>query len=111
MNHPFSGEFDAQAPVTLNGTVTELHWSDPHVVLQVDAKENGGEVKNWRVEMGTLAEMENHGWTETTLKQGERITIQGNRAKSKSQPNFASARVIETAGGKKLTATSACHPA
>jgi len=108
MNHPMAREFDAKAPVTLTGTVTELDWSDPHVVLHVDAKENGGDVKHWRVEMGTLDEMEHHGWTETTLTQGDRITVQGNRAKEES--NFASARVIETAGGKKLSATSACHP-
>jgi hypothetical protein len=108
MNHPMAHEFDAKAPVTLTGTVTQMDWSDPHVVLHVDAKENGGDVKHWRVEMGTLDEMEHHGWTETTLKRGDRITVQGNRAKAES--HFASARMIETAGGKQLSATSVCHP-
>jgi len=108
MNHPMAGEFDAKAPVTLTGTVTQLDWSDPHVVLHVDAKENGGDLKHWRVEMGTLDEMEDNGWTETTLKQGDRITVQGNRAKSEA--NFASARTVETSAGKKLSAKSVCHP-
>jgi Family of unknown function (DUF6152) len=106
MNHPFNGEFDEKKPLTLKGTVKEVNWSDPHVTVQLETKENG-QTKDWRVEMGSLSEMENNGWTETTMKAGDRITIEGNPAKSES--NFASARTVEVAG-KKLSAASECHP-
>jgi Family of unknown function (DUF6152) len=109
MNHPFNGEFDDKKSITLTGTVKEVHWSDPHVVVQVEANEkSGGQAKSWRVEMGSLAEMEHNGWTETTVKPGDRVTIEGNPAKSNS--NFASARMVQVAGGKKLSAASECHP-
>jgi len=109
MNHVFSGEFDEKKSVTLKGTVKEVDWSDPHVLVHVEAKEPSGQSKNWRVEMDSLAEMEQHGWTEGTVKPGDRITIEGNLAKA--EPYFASARTVEVAGGRKLSAASECHPA
>ena len=106
--HPNNHEFDHQKPITLTGTVKEVDWNDPHVVVHIAAKEKGGQTKDWRVEMGSLDEMENQGWTDSTIKPGDRITIQGNQAKS--EPNFASARMVELASGKKMPAASECHP-
>jgi hypothetical protein len=36
-HHPFSAEFDATAPVRLQGKVTRVDWSNPHVVIQISA--------------------------------------------------------------------------
>ena len=107
MNHVNTHEFNEQKSLTLTGTVKEVHWSDPHVLVHLEAKENG-QTKNWRVEMGSIAEMEHNGWTESTVKRGDRVTVEGNPAKS--EPNLASARRVEVPGGKKLSATSECHP-
>jgi len=106
--HSSNAEFDEQKSVTLIGTVKGVDWSDPHVLVHVEAKEASGQTKNWRVEMGSVAEMEDHGWAEDTVKLGDRITVEGNLAKS--EPCFASARMVEVPGGKKLSATSECHP-
>jgi hypothetical protein len=107
--HAGTHDFDEQKSVTLTGTVKEVNWSDPHVLVHVEAKEAGGQAKNWRVEMGSVAEMAHHGWSENTVKPGDRVTIEGNPAKS--EPNFASARMVEVPGGRKLSAASECHPA
>jgi hypothetical protein len=106
MNHATNHEFDEKKSLTLTGTVKEVDWSDPHVLVHIEAKENG-QSKNWRVEMGSIDEMEHLGWSEGTMKPGDRVTVEGNPAKSESY--FASARMIEVAG-KKLSAASECHP-
>ena len=98
--HSSNAEFDEQKSVTLIGTVKGVDWSDPHVLVHVEAKEASGQTKNWRVEMGSVAEMEDHGWAEDTVKLGDRITVEGNLAKS--EPCFASARMVEVPGGKKF---------
>ncbi len=103
-HHPFDSEFDVQAPVTLTGMVTTLDWTDPHVVIHVDVKDTSGQTRNWNLETGSLAEMEKNGWTKTTLKQGDQITVQGYRAKS--EPYVASARMIELPGRKKLSSAA-----
>jgi Family of unknown function (DUF6152) len=103
-HHPFDSEFDARAPMSLTGTVTKYDWVDPHVIVYVDVKDASGQTRNWHMETGSLAEMGKNGWTKATLKEGDRITIQGYRAKS--EPYFASARVIELPGGKKMSSVS-----
>ena len=46
--------------------------------------------------------LERKGWTRSTLKGGDQITVQGYRAKS--EPFVAAARMIELPGGTKLVA-------
>jgi hypothetical protein len=106
--HAGSNDFDEQKSVTLTGTVKEVNWTDPHVLVRIEAKEAGGQAKNWRIEMGSPAEMAHHGWAADTMKPGDRITIEGNPAKS--DPYFASARMVQVPGGRRLSAASECHP-
>ncbi len=38
--------YDRENPVTLEGTVTELVWANPHVALFVDVEDENGKVVN-----------------------------------------------------------------
>lgn len=101
-HHPFSAEFDANAPVRLTGTVMEVVWSNPHVVIRMTAT-GTNENRSWTVEAASPADLARKGWSQDTLKSGDQITVQGFRAKS--EPTTASARVIELPGGKKMSAS------
>jgi hypothetical protein len=35
-HHPFSSEFDANAPVHLTGKITQVDWNNPHVMISHD---------------------------------------------------------------------------
>jgi hypothetical protein len=100
-HHPFSAEFDAQAPLTLSGAVTQVVWNEPHVYVHVDVKDPGGQTRNWNLELASPVMLTSKGWSKDTLKQGEVITVKGYRAKS--EPFVAAARTIEMPGGKKLS--------
>jgi hypothetical protein len=39
---PFDVEFDTNAPVLLNGTITKVDWADPHIVVQLGIVDAGG---------------------------------------------------------------------
>src|SRR5690349_18867842 len=80
-HHSFALEFDGDNPVTLNGTVTRVTWSNPHVYTWVKAKDDKGKSATWKVEMGSPADLIKSGWTKTTLKSGSKVTIRGWRAK------------------------------
>ena len=99
-HHPFDTEFDAKAPITINGTVKSLDWRGPHVMIHVDAKDDQGQMKTWDLETASPEEMTTMGWTPTMLKSGDQITVQGYRAKS--EPTVVAARTIEIPGGKKM---------
>jgi hypothetical protein len=100
-HHPFSAEFDAQAPLTLSGIVTKVNWANPHVSVRVNAKDQSGQTRNWNLELASPAMLARKGWTKESLKIGEVITIKGYRAKS--EPFTAAARMIEMPGGKQLS--------
>src|SRR5947208_3423901 len=91
-HHPFESEFDVNAPVRLSGAVTKVDWNDPHVVVHLDVADAGGQSRNWSVEAASPNVLQRKGWQRDMLKEGQRITIQGFRAKS--EPFVAAARSI-----------------
>jgi uncharacterized protein DUF6152 len=103
-HHAFSQEFDQNKPVTLSGTVTKVQWTSPHVMTFIDVKDASGKVTNWKVEMGSPAQLTKAGWTRDKLKAGEMVTLQGWQAKNGT--NFANAEEVTMSNGEKLSAAS-----
>jgi len=103
-HHSFAAEFDAAKPANLTGTVTKIEWSNPHVWFYIDVAE-AGKVNNWGVEMGSPNGLMRVGWSRTSMKIGDVVTVEGSRAKDGS--NNANARTVTLSStGKKLFADS-----
>lgn len=50
-HHSFSATYDGNKPVTLQGKVTKLGWSNPHAHIYVDVVNKAtGKTVNWEVE-------------------------------------------------------------
>jgi Family of unknown function (DUF6152) len=68
--------YDTNKMVTAEGTVTEFRWRNPHVYVMYDVKDAQGNVVNWGAETHSPIVCENQdGWTKSTLKPGDKITI------------------------------------
>jgi hypothetical protein len=102
-HHSFAAEFDADRPLTITGTVVRLEWTNPHARLVIEAKENGKPVE-WDFELGPPNGLMRNGWTRTSLKQGQTVTISGFH--SKTQPHIANARTVKLADGRQVFAGS-----
>ena len=61
--------------VTLKGTVTAWLWTNPHVLLKMDVKDDGGNLVHWVGELVAPSNMINFGFTAGTLKPSDEITI------------------------------------
>jgi len=104
-HHSFSAEFDANKPATMQGFVTKIEWTNPHVWFYVDVKQADGSVQNWGWEMGPPHGLQARGWTRTTMKLGDEVKIDGTLAKNGSnRGNARSVTMVST--GKKLGAAS-----
>jgi uncharacterized protein DUF6152 len=103
-HHSFAAEFDNQKVVTMDGIVTKIDWTNPHVWFYMDVKDESGKITNWGFEMGPPHLLQGSGWTRTTMKLGDQIHVVGSSAKNGS--NRANARTVTTPDGKKMGAAS-----
>ena len=101
--HHGAAAYNLRKSVTLEGTVTSFDWSNPHCLLHFDAKNDAGEVKHWTIELYDPLWLARSGWTQTTLKPGDLITITFHVAKNGSANGyFRDEDGKLTAKGRKL---------
>jgi hypothetical protein len=67
-------------------------------------KDEAGQVTNWGFEMGPPHLLQAQGWTRTSMKIGDMVTIEGSLAKNGSKR--VNARRVMTIDGKRLGAAS-----
>jgi hypothetical protein len=73
--HHGGASFDTTKELTLQGTVTEWIWANPHCFLKFDAKDDTGTVRNWVVETGNPTDMSRSGWARTSFKVGDMVAV------------------------------------
>jgi len=83
-HHGFAGRYDEDHPVTVTGTVVELQFMNPHSFIIFENKDAGGKEVRWQAELGSANLLAREGWTRTTLKAGDHITIIGPQNKNGS---------------------------
>ena len=66
--------FDMAKTQTLEGTVVEFTWTNPHSSIQLDVQTPGG-VERWGVEMGSPNSMVKAGWKSNIIKAGDKVTV------------------------------------
>ena len=103
-HHSFAAEFDNNKPVKFDGTMTKLEWTNPHIWVYLDVKDAEGNVTKWQCEGGPPNTLTRNGWTKDVLKIGDKLTVEGWRAKDGS--NTCNARSIKMPDGKSVFAGS-----
>ena len=76
MAHHGVAGYDMTKTITLHGTVTKFDWSNPHVVVYVDAKNDSGELQHWTIEFASPVHMVRAGWSKNVMKPGDDIVIE-----------------------------------
>src|SRR5690349_23931112 len=74
-HHGGASLYDMSKEVTVDATVTEYQWTNPHVEIGLDAKDNKGNVRHWLIEANSQPVMANRGWNRKSLQVGEVIKI------------------------------------
>jgi hypothetical protein len=104
-HHSFAAEFDANKPMTIRGNVTRIAWTNPHVWIYLNVKDEQGNLVNWGFEMGAPHQVRGRGWDRDTLKAGDEIIVEGSLARDGS-PRMNARDVTWAATGVKLGAAS-----
>ena len=75
-HHSFDAEYDSKKPINVSGTVTKLDWVNPHAFVFIDAKDESGAVKHFKIEMGPPYALVRGGWKRDTVKIGDNVTVE-----------------------------------
>jgi hypothetical protein len=101
-HHSFAAQYDAAKPVTLTGTVTKVEWTNPHARFYINVKGTDGATTEWNLELASPNYLKRAGWSSTSLKEGDQITVEGSLARSGA--NMANARAVTLADGRRVFA-------
>ena len=91
--------FDQSRTVSLEGTVRQFQWTNPHCYIQL-VVEDGGRQTEWTMEMGAPVYLYNRGWRPSTLKAGDRIRITASPRRSGANGGLVLS--AESLDGKRL---------
>ncbi len=75
--HHGTAAFDTTKMVKVKGTVANLQFTNPHVLLFFDCKNEKGDTEQWQGELTAPNKLMRAGWDKHTLKPGDSVTVGG----------------------------------
>ena len=85
---------------TVQATITNFRFVNPHVQLYFDVENETGEVEHWQAELTAPNKLSRGGWTKSTFKPGDEVQITGQVARNGGRS--IRIRELRKAGGEPL---------
>jgi hypothetical protein len=73
--HHGTASYDMNTEVTLTGTVKDWTFENPHSWLWLNLTSPNGAAEEWSIESAPPNYLTRQGWSATTLKPGEKLTV------------------------------------
>lgn len=73
--HHSVARFDRDNPISLEGTVKEFRWGNPHTWIVLLVPNNKGGIDEWEMEGGAVNSMIRQGWTRNTIQPGQKVKL------------------------------------
>jgi hypothetical protein len=102
-HHAFSPVYDGSRTITIEGVVAEFRLINPHSLMTLDVTDEQGNSATWTVEFAGKLHLTVSGWTDDTIRAGERITVHGNPSHSGSSKLFFQ-RIVKADGTELVSA-------
>src|SRR5689334_23322655 len=75
--HHGGAAFDQTKTEPLTGTVTQMDFVNPHVVVWFDVKNPDGTTTKWSGWLTAPNKLQRAGWDKHTLNPGDKVTVSG----------------------------------
>ena len=73
--------FDMNKTVSLEGTVKNFEWSNPHTWIKLEVPNEQKTVDEWLIELPSAGALARDGWNKNYIKVGERLILRVNPLK------------------------------
>jgi len=103
-HHNMTALFDFNDRVTLNGTLTQVDWRNPHTYLTLDVKGTAGPAESWQAEgpSPTWFRIRDIGKADFESSMGKTLVVEVSRARDHSRSGLI--RTITMPGGRVVSA-------
>ena len=87
--HHSQSQFEPEATISIEGTLTKGSWANPHTLFVLQGKKVGGSdaPQEWTVEGPSPRQLETKGWGKAVSKPGDKLTFEG-RPRRDGQPEL-----------------------
>jgi hypothetical protein len=67
--------FDLSQTVTLQGTIRDFQWTNPHSWIWIDVPDAQGAAQQWGIEGMSPNYLARRGWSKHTLRPGDKVSV------------------------------------
>jgi Family of unknown function (DUF6152) len=100
-HHSFAATYFVDQEVTVEGTLTQFLYRNPHSFVKVESKDDQGNVVTWSVEWGGGAQLTQEHVTRDTLKPGDHVIVTGNPGRDPAEHRIRLHKIVRPSDGWK----------
>lgn len=99
-HHSVAAEFDSSAQRELDGEITEVWFTNPHVRYRLTVENEDGTTEDWELQAGNVTNLRKIDWTADSVREGDRVTVSGDLGRRGAKK--LRIREIVTEDGRRL---------
>jgi len=100
-HHSFAAFYNEDQTVSVQGTIVELAYKNPHAWVHFDARDNDGKVQRIGAEWANPGRLAQQGILQDTLKPGDHVVITGSPSRNPSELKMHLKGIVRVADGWK----------
>ena len=98
-HHSFAATYFVDREITIDGTLTQFMFRNPHSFVKVNAKDDKGQPQLWSIEWGGGAQLTQEHVTRETLKDGDHVIVTGNPGRDPDEHRIRLHKIVRTSDG------------
>ena len=83
-HHSFAVHFDDERIISVKGVVSDFKFTNPHGRIYLTVKNSSGDEEQWQAETNSPNILRRRGWSKTSVRKGDNITVEGYPARDGS---------------------------
>jgi hypothetical protein len=104
-HHAFNSEFNPNKMLMINGTISDVSWTNPHVAIRIAVKDPSGRAELWTIRGDSPAILERNGWNRRALVVGQQLVACGYES-TRGQQEMSGEQVALASGVRMPFATT-----
>jgi hypothetical protein len=108
-HHSVAAEFETGNNGQLEGEITRVWFTNPHVRYRLTVRNADGTTTDWELQGGNVTNLRRQGWVEDSIRVGDRVTVAG--ALGRNGAKKLNISQMTTADGRRVPAPAAARGA